>query len=121
MSRPMRRSLLAAAMLGVMVGVSRPAEAEILASYTSPSSNYSAGTVVGESATTTTGGPFDNIAFNFYTVETSLLSPFAEGHLFILTQEYLGTPSAWAHRRRASLPSPRGSAVAFTNLTPQSP
>jgi hypothetical protein len=36
-----------------------------------------------------TGGPFDDIAFNFYRNGT----PSAQGNLFILTQEYLGTPS----------------------------
>jgi hypothetical protein len=41
MSHPMRRSLLAAAMLGVMVGVSRPAEAGVLASFTTNSTQIS--------------------------------------------------------------------------------
>jgi len=47
--------------------------------------NYS----LGQSLTTPTGGLWDNISFNFI---DSTGNPYANGTLFLLTQEYLGTP-----------------------------
>lgn len=43
----------------------------------------------GQSVTTPTGGPWNNIQFNFYD-ETQ--NPVADGTLFVLTSEYLGAP-----------------------------
>jgi hypothetical protein len=47
----------------------------------------------GQSVTTPAGGPFNNIAFNFFS-DGPATTPTAAGTLFILTQEYLGTPDA---------------------------
>jgi hypothetical protein len=49
--------------------------------------------VPGQSVTTPAGGPWDNITFNFY-ADVAATIPAASGDLFILTQEYLGLPSA---------------------------
>ena len=45
---------------------------------------------LGQSVTTTTGGPWDNISFNFFEPDDD---PFALGTLFILDTEYLGLPA----------------------------
>ena len=50
------------------------------------------GDVPGQSVTTPDGGPWNNITFNFYG-DIGATVPAAEGNLFILTQEYLGSPS----------------------------
>jgi hypothetical protein len=44
----------------------------------------------GQSVTTPGGGPFNTISFNFF---DGVGNPTAFGNLFILTQEYLGTPA----------------------------
>jgi hypothetical protein len=44
--------------------------------------------------TTPTGGPWDNLSLNFY-ADTS---PEADGNVFLLTQEYLGTPGGLSSR-----------------------
>jgi hypothetical protein len=66
------------------------AEADILAEFTAGTDTMTF--VTGQSATTTTGGPFDHITFNFYS-DVAGTMPTARGDLFILTQEYLGTSS----------------------------
>lgn len=45
----------------------------------------------GQSFTTPNGGPWENIRFNFFRLSQN---PLASGTLFLLTSEYLGTPSA---------------------------
>jgi hypothetical protein len=55
--------------------------------------NATTGGVPGQSVTTPAGGPFANITFNFYE-DVAATIPAASGDLFILTQEYLGFPSA---------------------------
>lgn len=50
--------------------------------------NFSA---IGQSLTTPGGGPWENIQFNFYLFDGS---PYAEGTLYLLSQEYLGTVAA---------------------------
>src|ERR1017187_1218375 len=47
----------------------------------------------GESFTTPSGGPWGSITFNFYS-DVPAATPAAAGNAFLLTQEYLGTPSA---------------------------
>ena len=47
----------------------------------------------GSSFTTPTGGPFDNITFNFY-ANIPATTPSAAGTAFLLTKEYLGSASA---------------------------
>ena len=59
---------------------------------------YLNGTVVavavfGESFTTPSGGPWSSITFNFYS-DVPPVTPAAAGNAWLLTQEYLGTPSA---------------------------
>jgi hypothetical protein len=46
----------------------------------------------GESFTTPSGGPWNSITFNFYS-DVPAVTPAAAGNAFLLTQEYLGTPS----------------------------
>jgi hypothetical protein len=53
----------------------------------------------GESFTTPSGGPWNNITFNFYSTPaggpaTPASTPLAAGTAFLLTAEYLGTPAA---------------------------
>lgn len=92
MRRLMRRTLLAAAVLGLTVGLAGQARADILAEFLSGSLSASRA-FTGQSVTTEAGGPFDHIAFNFYSNAAPPTTPEAEGDLFILTQQYLGTPS----------------------------
>jgi hypothetical protein len=47
----------------------------------------------GNSLTTPNGGPWDHIAFNWFS-DAPGTTPAAFGTLFLLTQEYLGTPAA---------------------------
>jgi hypothetical protein len=49
--------------------------------------------VFGESFTTPSGGPWNSISFNFYS-DVPPTTAAAAGDAFLLTQEYLGTPSA---------------------------
>jgi len=82
---------MAVTVLGLMFGAAGRSEADILAQFTAglegPADQY-----VGQSVTTTPGGPFDNITFNFYS-NVPATTPSANGDLFILTMEYLGAPS----------------------------
>ena len=48
-------------------------------------------TPIGQSVTTTAGGPWNNITFNFYSAANT---PAASGSLYMLSQAYLGTPAA---------------------------
>jgi hypothetical protein len=47
----------------------------------------------GQSFTTPTGGPWDELTFNFYS-DFPAVTPLAAGTAFLLTEQYLGTPSA---------------------------
>ena len=49
--------------------------------------------VFGESFTTPSGGPWTSIEFNFYS-DVPPVTPNAAGNAWLLTQEYLGIPSA---------------------------
>jgi hypothetical protein len=49
--------------------------------------------VFGESFTTPSGGPWTGIQFNFYS-DAPAVTPTAGGNAWLLTQEYLGMPSA---------------------------
>src|SRR5665213_2138965 len=48
---------------------------------------------LGESFTTPGGGPWNDIAFNFFS-DVPAATPLAGGDAFLFTQEYLGTPAA---------------------------
>jgi hypothetical protein len=91
MTSLMRRRILVAAGLALTFGASGPVEADILTQNTAETNSGTG--IVGQSVTTESGGPFDNITFNFYS-DVPATTPTAAGHLFILTSEYLGTPSA---------------------------
>ena len=47
---------------------------------------------LGQSFTTPSGGPWDDVTFNFYS-NVPPTTPTAAGTAFLLSQEYLGTPS----------------------------
>jgi hypothetical protein len=86
--RTARNTAVAAALTMVCAasGV-QPARAETIAEFL-----VVTGTVTGfpgQSLITAAGGPFNNIGFNFFNIG----APVAGGTLFVLTQEYLGTPS----------------------------
>jgi hypothetical protein len=55
---------------------------------------------LGQSLITPAGGPWNNLTFNWFDFDTGgtsipgILNPIAAGTLFLLNQEYLGTPSA---------------------------
>ena len=49
--------------------------------------------VPGQSITTGSGGPWNDLSFNFFS-DVPALTPTAAGSLFLLSQEYLGTPAA---------------------------
>lgn len=51
------------------------------------------GAYFGESFTTPSGGPWDDLAFNFYS-DAPPATLLAGGTAFLLTMQYLGTPSA---------------------------
>jgi hypothetical protein len=79
------------------------------------SSTVSTGFYIGESLTTPTGGPWDDIDFNFVQCTaangmnqcTGSTNPYALGGIYVLTQAYGGTP--------AGLSSSTPGFVAFTN------
>jgi hypothetical protein len=79
-------------LLMIFAATASLASADVIVAYTAGSD----GTVtewVGESFTTPVGGPWTDIAFNFYS-DIPAATPAAAGDAFLLTQEYLGTPSA---------------------------
>jgi len=88
----MRRAIGFLAAVILFTASSRPASADILVQNTSGSAGI-ATAYFGESFTTPTGGPFTNIAFNFYS-DIPATAPVAGGTAFLLSQEYLGSPSA---------------------------
>jgi hypothetical protein len=49
------------------------------------------GSYLGQSVTTTGGGPWNNITLNFY--DSSTNNPYAIGNIYLLNQEYTGSPS----------------------------
>lgn len=46
----------------------------------------------GQQVTTPSGGPWNNLIFNFY--DATVGDPYASGDLYLLTTSYLGVPSA---------------------------
>lgn len=80
------------ALVLTLVGFCAVADASVIREYT-------AGTInrieqyPGESFSTPSGGPWNNITFNRYVEENGARTPAAFGTLFLLTQEYLGTPA----------------------------
>jgi hypothetical protein len=89
MKQSYHMSVLGAATLLLLAVAAEPLHAVTLVTNTAGSNL--ATDVIGQSVTTPTGGPFNNITFNFYDASNN---PEAVGDLFILTQGYLGTPAA---------------------------
>jgi hypothetical protein len=89
MKQSYRISVLGAATLLLLVIAAEPLHAVALV--TNTAGIGVSGLIEGQSVTTPTGGPFNNITFNFYDAS---INPTAVGDLYILTQEYLGTPAA---------------------------
>jgi hypothetical protein len=104
-------STLVVIAMPVCVAILAPtARAATIASYTggtilSSGSNFE----LGQSVTTPTGGPWNNISINFY---SSGGNPFASGNLYLLSQSYSGTASALSSSTSGFI----GSATASGNL-----
>ncbi|MBP3956776.1 hypothetical protein J8F10_16000 [Gemmata sp. G18] len=63
-----------------------------IAEYTGPASGTSVSTfAIGQSFTTSTGGPWDQITFNFF-APGGATTPVASGTLYLLDKEYFGKP-----------------------------
>jgi hypothetical protein len=69
------------------------AQGGVIVQYTAGDSNTET-LIFGESFTTPGGAPWDDITFNYYSNDNPVTTPSAAGNAFLLTQEYLGTPSA---------------------------
>jgi hypothetical protein len=82
-----RRHLVAFAAIWLVLGTGT-AHAVMITSQTLVSGSQFA--YPGQSLTTPMGGPWNNITFDFLTSDATPIA----GALFILTQEYLGTPAA---------------------------
>jgi hypothetical protein len=78
--------------LGLLPGAFVCAEASVITQFVGGTAG-AATLFPGQSFTTVAGGPFDNITFNFFSDNNGGTTPSAAGVLFILSQEYLGTPS----------------------------
>lgn len=78
--------------VGLLLGAFLRADAAVLTEFTGGTATAT-NQFVGQSVTTVAGGPFNNITFNFFSDVSGGTTPSAAGDLFILTQQYLGTPS----------------------------
>lgn len=74
-----------------LFGIALYAHADTITANTTSGAPYS-GVAYGQSVTTPDGGPWDTLGFNLINHDTS--DPYALGGLYVLTQEYLGTPGA---------------------------
>ena len=73
------------------------ARADVITSFTSLLDDRGTGFgFPGQSITTPTGGPWDNLTFNWFDSPGANIVgiPIAGGTLFLLSSEYLGTPAA---------------------------
>lgn len=75
----------------VLFGLAISASAGTLASFTASGTAHN-DSAYGQSVTTPDGGPWDNIGFNLINADTT--DPYAIGGLYVLTQQYLGTPAS---------------------------
>ena len=87
------RVICTLAVLLVLIGSVRPATATTIAINTGGNELSNPGFFWGQDFFTAAGGPWDNLAFNFFS-DVSSSTPVAAGTAFILTQQYLGTPAA---------------------------
>jgi hypothetical protein len=72
----------------LLSGWANPTRADIITSFTAGTSG-AIGVFVGQEVTTPSGGPWNNLTFNFF---SNVTTPTAVGHVFLLTQAYNGTP-----------------------------
>jgi hypothetical protein len=77
----------------VFAATASPAQGGVIARYTAGDSNTET-LIYGESFTTPGGAPWDDITFNYYSNDNPVRTPSAAGNAFLLTQVYMGTPSA---------------------------
>ncbi len=89
-TRHLGPALLASSLIICFAGRPLRLQAATLVQFTV--GNIGGSSVIGQSVTTPAGGPFNNIAFNFYGFDGSLF-PTAAGTLFILDQPFLGAPA----------------------------
>jgi hypothetical protein len=86
-----RRSFAASLALAAVLGSSHAFAGVIVQNLGGPSiGNTNA--FLGQSFTTPSGGPWDDITFNFFS-NVPPTTPAATGTAFLLSQQYLGTPS----------------------------
>ena len=84
-------SLVVALAAIVTLATPSPVAASTITSYTTSIgyNNYAPG----QSFTTPVGGPWNNLTFNWFYDVNGAIVPTAAGSLFLLTQEYFGTPA----------------------------
>lgn len=88
----MRTQFVFLAALCAFVGAGRSATAGVIVEDLGPGQvSNNAATAIGQAFMTPTGGPWDNITFNFFANQDGT-TPSAVGDLFLLTQQYNGTP-----------------------------
>lgn len=78
--------------LYLLPGAFVSANASVIAQFTG-GLNGAAPLFIGQSFTTAAGGPFNDITFNFFSDTAGGTTPSGAGDLFILSQQYVGTPS----------------------------
>jgi PEP-CTERM motif len=93
------------AILAILAASTLAAHAVTVATNTAGTVIGATGAVLGQSFTTAAGGPFDDIALNFY---DSSMNPYAVGTGFLLSEAYSGVPSDFS----SSTPGYLGSAIA---------
>lgn len=90
-SRTQRFGIMAAALFVLLLVAGAPARADLISSNFTGSSDITNAQTPGQQVTLTAGGPWNGISINFYNATTN--TPYAEGTLYLLSQEYLGVPS----------------------------
>lgn len=88
----MRKTLFVASAAVVIASfLAANSKADVILSQTVGTSTVGGSGYQGQSFSTPTGGPWDNLTFSW--IQSDGVTPLATGNLFILTQEYLGSPS----------------------------
>jgi hypothetical protein len=77
---------------GLLCAFAAPSQAATITSYTA-GTNTASTLYIGQSITTPIGDSWDNLSFNFFSDTSGGTTPSAAGTLFLLSSEYLGTPS----------------------------
>ena len=68
-------------------------KAGVFTEFTSGTNYTGSAGYVGQEFTTPSGGPWDDITFNFFSNEGPATTPNAQGDLFLTSTEYVGTPA----------------------------